>query len=274
MPGTYKMLKGDAPYWMPEPKDYQKEGAFYSVAGPSVSRYKKASVLITLPTDYALKTSSSPHWWSRNAYVSLGVDSSNMGGIDIGLRNAGRYGAGEPNPGDESDTDQGYGWEVMCYECKLPDKLHKVPDNSANKAPAGTVRAKVDIRPNPNGRQITLYVEWLNKKNDVLSNFLHTYDLSRTYNWTGFYRFASLVTTNPQATMNDKTYMRGGVFETAYVGENSNINWGINSTPTLKSWIVTPSKCSIPYKWDVGEWNCQYQFSHKRKENIIWCKLP
>ncbi|MPN23212.1 hypothetical protein SDC9_170600 [bioreactor metagenome] len=47
--------------------------------------------------------------------------------------------------------------------------------------------------------------------------------------------------------------MIGGTFETAYLGDNRDINWGINSTPTNKSWIVTPSKCSVPYKWDVGE---------------------
>jgi hypothetical protein len=254
MAGEITYLKGTSPgHW---PKGNQEEGAYYYVQGGSVATYKKASVLITLPTSKRLRKAGSD--WGRNAYISLGVDGGSAGPIDIGLRNPSRFGEKEPKAGQEAPTDQGYGWEAVCYECSV-DKLHTATPGSANKAPAGTTKAKVDIRPNPNGRSITLYVEWLNGNNVVLSSYLETFTLSKTYNWTVFYRFASLVTTNPNASMSDSTFMVGGTFETAKLGDTSNTNWGISSTPVTKAWIVNPPKCSVPTRWDVGE---QFKIDH------------
>lgn len=250
MADKYKILHGSAaPVW----PDYSaKEGSFYYVYTDmnAVATYKKASVLITLPTSIKLRDKLS---WSRNAYICLGVTGAE-GSIDIGLCNMGRNG----QTGAEAPTDQGFGWKAICYQCGYPGK----PDNlqEAGAAPAGTVRARVTITPNVTLKnQITLAVDWLRADNSVISSISKTFSLTRSYDFKQFYRFASLPTTNPNASMSDGTFMiGGGTFETAYLG--SNVNWGINSGTTSTAWIIYPDKCDVPYQWDVGE---QFKIDHR-----------
>ncbi len=251
MANNYKILHGSAaPQW---PQYTAQEGAFYYVYTDmnAVSTYKKASVLITLPSSLKLRDKLT---WSRNAYICLGVTGAE-GSIDIGLRNPGRDGI----TGEEAATDQGFGWEAMCYQCgyggSKPEKLH--PERFS--APAGTVRARVTITPDVTTKKhITLAVEWLRANNSVINSFSQRYELSRTYDFRQFYRFASLPTTNPGASLSDGTFMIGGTFETACLGNN--VNWGINSGTTSTAWIVYPDKCDVPYQWDIGE---QFRIEHK-----------
>jgi len=102
-------------------------------------------------------------------------------------------------------------------------------------------------------------VKWLDWNNQEIGRVDKVFYLSRAYNWTVFYRFASLVTNNPNASMRDSTFMLGGSFETARLGSTANVNWGINSTPVTKAWIVNAPKCSVPYRCDVGE---QFKIDH------------
>lgn len=253
MAGEITYLKGTTPgHW---PSGNEKEGAYYYVQGGSVATYKKASVLITLPSSIRLRHNTN---WGRNAFISLGVDGGAGGAIDIGLRNCSRYGANEGDrSGLDSQTDQGHGWEAYCYQCPAgtskPEKLHEV-----FKAPTGVVRAQVEVTPKTS-MSIQLFVKWLDGNNQELGSVDKVFSLSRAYDWTVFYRFASLPTNNPNASMSDSTFMLGGTFETARLGSAANVNWGINSTPVTKAWIVNAPKCSVPYQWDVGE---QFKIDH------------
>ena len=250
MPNNYSILHGSAaPVW---PTYTAKEGAFYYVytGTNAVSAYGKASALITLPTSIKLRDTIA---WSRNAFICLGVTGSE-GSIDIGLRNSGRDGV----TGEEAPTNQGFGWEAMCYQCGYGnDKPEKIHDERFA-APEGTVRARVTITPDvATKKHITLAVEWLRANNSEIDHFSYTYTLSRTYDFKQFYRFASLPTTNPNASLSDGTFMIGGTFESAYLGNN--VNWGINSSTTSTAWIIYPNKCTVPYQWDVGE---QFRIEH------------
>lgn len=190
MAGNITYLRGSRPgHW---PNGTQKEGAYYYVQGGSIRTYKKASVLITLPTSKRLKYRGD---WGRNAYISLGADGGSAGAIDIGIRNCAR-----DEDGNVAPDQDGLGWEAFCYQCKTDkysDDLHPTI-----KAPAGTVRAKVEVTPDlTTGKQITLYVQWLDGSNREIDAVNQTFDLKRTYNWTVFYRFASLPTNDPNASM-------------------------------------------------------------------------
>lgn len=251
--GDVTMLNGTSPGHPPS-RD-QKEGAYYYVQGGAVSVYKKAIAQVTFPNNYRLRYNSD---WGRNAYISLGVDGGSGGPIDIGFRNMSRWGESEDNAGDEALTEKGHGWEAYCYQCKvgsLPEYLHPTI-----KAPSGTTGAKCEVTPLTQ-YAIEMKVEWLNGSK-VIGSVTKTFNLTRAYNWTVFYRFASLPTTNPNASIGDGTFMLGGTFETAHLvrkSNNTNVNWGIDSSPVTSAWIVNAPKCSIPYKWDVGE---QFRIDH------------
>lgn len=241
--GTYTMLKptNGTPYWT----NYEPgEGAYYYVCGGSVATYKTASALIILPTSKRLQGTGG----GRNAYISFGVDGGATGAIDIGLTNRTLPDSVRGLPGD---GDAGFGWEAICYEC-TPGKAYHF-DNC--KAPHGTKRAKLKVTPNRTNRnKIGLSVQWLDGNNnviDVTKNLDTEITLTKSYTWTSFYRFASLVTNQVNASLSDSTYMVGGGFESAKVGS---ANWGISSSTVDRAWIINHPKCQLPNGyWATGE---------------------
>lgn len=217
------------------------EGAYYYVYGGAVSTVKKISGIIILPTKVDLKGTGG----GRNAYISFGL-SSTTGGIDIGIQNLGQgnYGAA------------GQGWQATCFEVWADSKtLH------GGKAPAGAKRVRIEVEPNLiTKKSIAFKVEWLDGNNSVIDagkNFSGNIPLKQTYNWNEFYRFASLVTTDPNSTRTDSTYMLGGEFMDVKAGSS---NWGIGTGAVRAAWIINHPKCQLPDGyWDTGE---QFRIDH------------
>lgn len=264
--GTYTMLKGTKPSF----GEKDTTSAFYYAYGPgsgAVKKYGKISGVITLPERVRLVGTGE----GRNAYISLGLSSTNLGGVDIGLRNRGLGCDSNELKVHVKSKDSGYGWHPYCTEMDRRidagyyfdglDNIHKervvtggmVSHNDACYAPDGTSAARFTIVPNLNGKSIHFKVEWLDGKGnmiDAASNFEREIKLEGTYQWDNFCRFASLVTPDNTATMTDRTYVVNGGFSEMKIGS---ANWGIYTKQVQLSWIMNEPKCKVSSATATGE---------------------
>lgn len=246
--GTYTMLKptGGTPIW----ESYAPgEGAYYyAYAGSnSVATYKTASAIIILPTSKSQQGTGG----GRNAYISFGVDGGAAGAIDIGIRNRTLPSAVNGHSAGDYVDDKGWGWAPFCGEASVG---HDYIKNYT--APVGTKRAKLEVTPNLiEKNKVTLSVRWLDGNNNVIDaskNLINeVITLSKSYDWTCFYRFASLVTTDKSSSLSDSTYMVGAGFDSVKLGST---NWGISTSLVDTAWIINHPKCQLPYGyWATGE---------------------
>ena len=214
-------------------------GAYYYVYGGSITTYQTCSATIILPSNINLKGTGS----GRNAYISFGLRTGEGYGIDIGLQNL----------GEDMNTPHGTGWRPVWFET-YDHQMHELEDFTA---PADAVKAFFKLTPNLSARNsVGMELIWYKSNGDTV-NYSYPIQLSRSYTWTKFYRFASMPAAADDATMNDSTFMLGGEFVDAKVGS---ANWGISTGQVEKAWIFSHPKCQFPDGyWDTGE---QFRIDH------------
>lgn len=223
-------------------------GAHYYAFSPVTANYQEAFANIKLPTGFKnTPTTGSPTNYTRNGYISLGIQGS-VRGIDLGLCR------------DSNTTWHPYYYDIYGGTFK-PYPAYAAPSNATNAIivvkPVDTTHVKMYIQfTDASGANVgTAFDQAITVKSGNLT-------MSGGNVSCRFYRFASLVPTVKNTNNMDSTYMIGAQFTNLLMYNRQSKayeSWGMGTSLVQNAWKIYAPRMGLAYSgntdtFDIDHW--------------------